>query len=51
MTSVKAAGENSLPKASPARGMVDKLANAFGAKTASASAFGGARGADDWDEF
>jgi methyl-accepting chemotaxis protein len=51
MTSVKAAGENSLPKASPARGMVDKLANAFGAKTATASAGGSARGADDWDEF
>jgi methyl-accepting chemotaxis protein len=50
MASVKAAGENSLPKASPARGMVDRLANAFGSKTA-AIAGGGSRNADDWDEF
>jgi methyl-accepting chemotaxis protein len=44
-TSVKAADDRSLPKASPARGMVGKLSQAFAGRTAATG------GADDWEEF
>jgi methyl-accepting chemotaxis protein len=44
-TSVKAADGNTLPKVSPARGMVGKLAEAFGGRAPAAG------GADDWEEF
>jgi methyl-accepting chemotaxis protein len=48
-TTFKVAGDQSRPKTSPARGMVDKLAQAFGAGRASAAA--AAPAGSQWEEF
>jgi methyl-accepting chemotaxis protein len=50
-TSVKVANASSVPKASPARSMADKLANAFGGKAVAMPASAGSNAADNWEEF